>query len=178
MLPIALQIRTIHEAMRPGFDSAVGWSGRSFAALALGGGLSAFAVMATFGPPTRALRAGEIPASYHETLVEAGVLEPDERIQFFYSRGLLSILDGGNLFTDTRVVSYESAGGEISVVSVSYPEILDLQVAYSESFLDDTVLTITTMRGEEFFLIVSAEDGRDREFVSELRARLPARRRQ
>jgi hypothetical protein len=161
--------------MRPGFDSAVGWGARSFAALVLGSSLTAFLVMATFGPPTRALRAGEVPPSYHEALVEAGVLEPDEEIQFFYSAGLFSILDDGNLFTDTRVVSYESAGGELYVASASFPEILDLQVAYSKGFLDDTVLTITTMRGEEFFLIVSAEDGRDREFVSALRARLPAR---
>jgi hypothetical protein len=172
LVPITLQIRTIHETVRPGFESSVGWGGWSYAALTVGGTLTALAVLGVFGPSTRALRGSEIPSSHQVTLVEAGVLEPNERIRFFYSSGLFSILEDGNLLTENRVVSYETIDGEIYVASSTYPEIRDLDVAYSESFLDDTVLTVSTLSGEQFVLIVSAEDGRDREFVSELEARL------
>jgi hypothetical protein len=172
LVPITLQIRAIHEAMRPGFDSAVGWGRGSYAALALGAPLTALIVLSLFGPPTRAIRGSEIPSSYEATLVEAGVLERGERIHFFYSAGFFSILEDGNLLTEGRVVSYETLDGELFVASATYPEIRDLDVTYSESALDDTVVTVSTSSGEEFSLIVSPEDGRDRAFVSHLEARV------
>ena len=178
LLSIARQIRRVHEAIRPGFESAVGWGGWSVATLGVGGPLTALLVIATFviesGPPTRALRQSEIPSSYEVTLVEAGVLEPNERIQFFYSAGVFSILEFGTLLTENRVVSYETVNGELYIASSTYPEIQDLDVEYSDSFV---VLTISTLSGEEIILIVSAEDGRDKEFVSELQSRLRAARR-
>jgi len=177
LIPITLQIRRIHETIRPGFESAIGWSGWSYATLTVGATLTALVVFGMFGPPTRALRGSEIPSSYEVTLVEAGVLEPNERIQFFYSGGFFSILENGNLLTENRVVRYETIDGELSVASSNFPEIRDLDVAYSESFLGETVLAISTLSGEQLILIISAEDGRDQEFVSELEARLPTSRR-
>ena len=175
LIPVARQIRTVHEAIRPGFESATGWGGWSYATLAVGGILTGLAVIGTFGPPTRALRQSEIPSSYQVTLVEAGVLQPDERIPFFYSGGIFSILEDGSLLTENRVVSYETVDGELYVASSTYQEIREFDVEYSESFLDDTVLTISPLSGDEFMLIVSPEDGRDKEFVSDLQSRLPAR---
>ncbi|MCH7977955.1 MAG: hypothetical protein IH935_03120, partial [Acidobacteria bacterium] len=98
------------------------------------------------------------------------------RIEFFYSAGLYSILEDGNLLTENRVVSYETLDGELYVYSSTYPEIQDFDVEYSESFFDDTVLFVSMVSGEEFILILSAEDGRDKEFVSELQSRLSASR--
>lgn len=176
LVPLVREIRTVHETIRPGFESAIGWGGWSYATLATGGTLTALAVMSTFAPPSRVLRQSEIPPSYQVTLVEAGVLEPNERIEFFYSAGLYSILEDGNLLTENRVVSYETLDGELYVYSSTYPEIQDFDVEYSESFFDDTVLFISMVSGEEFILILSAEDGRDKEFVSELQSRLSASR--
>jgi hypothetical protein len=177
LIPVARQIRTVHETLRPGFESAIGWGGWSYTTLAIGGIVTGLAVIGTFGPPTRALPMSEIPSSYEVTLVEAGVLEPDERIQFFYSGGIFSILEDGNLLTEKRIVSYETVDGELFVASSTYPEIREFDVEYSENFLDDTVITISTLSGDDFILIVSAEDGRDKEFVSDLESRLPASRR-
>ncbi len=172
LIPIARQIRAVHEAIRPGFESAVGWTGWSYLTLVAGGSLAGLAVIAAFAPPTRALRDSEIPSRYQTALLEAGVLEPDERIQFFYSAGFFSILEDGNLLTQRRVISYETADGELLVASSPYPEIQELDVAYSDSFLEDTIITISTTSGTEFILLVSTEDGRDKEFVSELERRL------
>ncbi len=176
LIPVAWQIRRVHEALRPGFESAIGWGAWSYAALAAGGILAGLAMADLLGPSTRALRDSEIPSSYETTLVQADVLEPDEQIQFFYSGGFFSILEDGNLLTDKRVVSYETVDGELYVASAKYPEIRELDVQYSESFLDDTVITISTLSDDEFVLIVSAEDGRDKEFVSDLESRLSASR--
>lgn len=176
LIPIVLQIQTIHEMIRPGFESLVGWGRGSYATLMVGGTLTALIVMGSFGPPTRALRESEIPSSYTVTLAEAGVLEPEERMLFFYSGGLFSILEDGNILTENRVVSYETFEGEIYLSSSTYTDIRDFDVAYSESFLEDTVLTISTVNDEQFILIISAEDDRDHEFVSKLKARLPAQK--
>jgi hypothetical protein len=175
LIPIVWRIREIHDAMRPGFDSEIGWSGWSFSVLAVGSVVFGLAIIATFGPPTRALRHSEIPRSYKVSLVEAGVLEPNEQIDFFYSAGLFSILEDGNLLTEKRAVSYETVDGEIYVASSEYLEISKLEVNYSDSDFVDTAITISTMSGDDFVLIVSSEDGRDKEFVSDLESRIPLR---
>jgi hypothetical protein len=173
LIPITRQIHTIHTTIRPGFESTVGWGRWSFATVAVCGPIAALAALATFGPPTKALRASEIPAAYQRTLVSAGVLEPGEPIQFFYSGGLFSILEDGNLLTKDRIITYETFEGEFYVSSSPYAQIRDLDIEYSKSFLDDTVLTITTVDDKQFILIVSPEDGRDKEFVADLRRRAP-----
>ena len=173
LIPIAWQIRRVHETIRPGFESTIGWGGWSYAILAVGIIPAGVAVIGMLGPPTRALRQSEIPSSYRETLVEAGVLEPDEQIQFFYSGGLFSILEDGNLLTEDRVIGYETVGGELYVASATYPEIREFEVEVSESFVSDTILTIATLNGDEIMIFVSAEDGRDKEFVSYLQSRIP-----
>jgi hypothetical protein len=175
LIPIVWRIREIHEAIRPGFESAIGWNGWSFSALAVGAVVSGLAIAVTFGPSTRALRQSEIPSSYNASLVEAGVLEPNEQIEFFYSAGLFSILEDGNLLTEKRAVSYATVEGELYVASSAYPEIRELEVEYSENSFTDTVITVLTMGGDDFILFVSSEGGRDREFVSDLEGRIPDR---
>jgi hypothetical protein len=172
LIPIAQQIRTVHEAIHPGFESAVGWNRWSYLTLVVGGTFAGLGVLSTLAVPTRALRQSEIPSSYEASLVEAGVLEPGEQIGFFYSAGLFSILEDGNLITDRRVISYETVDGELYAASSPYPEIRDFDVVYSDSFFEDTVITISTRTGDEFLLVVSNEDGRDKEFVADLEDRL------
>lgn len=171
LIPVARQIRAIHEAVRPGHESAVGWGGWSYTTLVVGGLLIVLAVIGAFALPIQALRDSEIPSSYTVTLVEAGVLEPEEELQFFYSAGLFSILEDGNLLTDERVVSYETVDGELYVASSLYEGVRSIDVEYSETIFMDTHLTVSTVSGEEFLLFVSAEEGRDREFVSYLQNR-------
>jgi hypothetical protein len=175
LIPIARQIRAIHETIRPGFEPEARWNGWSYVTLAVGGILAGLAVIDIFAPPTRALWQHEIPSSYQSTLVDAGVLEPEERIQMFYSAGFFSILEDGNLLTEKRVISYETTDGELYVASATYPEVQKFDVVYSKSILDYTAITISTVSGDEFILIVSTEDGRDRQFVSTLERRLPKR---
>ncbi len=172
LLAVAREIRTIHEALQPGVDPAVGWGRGAWATLAFGGLLAGLAVLGTFAPPAHVLRDGEIPWSYEETLVDAGVLEPGEDVRFFYSAGLFSILDDGNLLTDSRVVSYWTESEQLHLYSAAYPEIREHRVEYSESYLDDSVVTISTRDGLEFVLILSPDYGRDREFVQDLERRI------
>ena len=173
LVPIQRRIQEIHEAIQPGRATTADWGVRSLLAAGIGGlFVGTMMVGLVFGPPTRALRAAEIPSRYAEALLEAGVLEADEHIEFFYSAGLFSILEDGNLFTERRVVSYETTDGELSLAAAGYDEIREIDVAYSEG-LGDSMVTVSTHDGGEFVLLVSAEEGRDREFVAQLERHLP-----
>ncbi len=170
LLPVVQQIRDVHDSKQPGHTSEVGRTKGAIAAVVLCGPLETFGVLGAFGPGTMVLRADEVPDSYRTTLVDAGVIEPDERMLFFYSAALLSVLGDGNLLTDRRVVSYSTWQGELSVSSAPYAEIADFETDYSESILEDTIVTVTTRSGDAFFLLLSSEQERDHEFTARLRA--------
>ncbi len=172
LLAIVKQIRRIHEAIRPGFDSSVGWGFGAITALVLGGVLAILVLLGTFMLPTHTLRPSEIPSSYKETLVEEGLVLPEENIRFFYSTGLFSILEEGNILTDERAISYESHQKNFYVASAHYSEIWNYNVEFSNGILADTSITVFTGDDEEFILYASPEGGGDREFVDFLQARL------
>ena len=62
---------------------------------------------AGYTPSERVLSAQEIPDSHYEELVDEGILERGEMIEYFYSEGILSIKEGGSVLTNYRVIAYE-----------------------------------------------------------------------
>jgi hypothetical protein len=76
LILIAHQIHRVHQAIRPGFNSNVGWGFGACSTLAVGGALGCLLLAVALGPSGRALRGLEIPNSHETTLVKAGVLEP------------------------------------------------------------------------------------------------------
>ena len=174
LISIQRQIRRVHEALRPDLDSAVGWSMASYAALVLG--LVPFMAVAVtlFVLPSAILREAEIPSRDRNALVEAGVLDRDERLQYLYTTGVFSVLEGGSLLTDRRAVTYSSTYGDLRVVAAAYREVEDIQVRHSGTWLRPTVITLTTTIGKRVRLEVSRMAGRDSEFVAQLRVHLLA----
>ena len=123
-------------------------------------------------PPTEVLKGDEVPDHYRRTLRELGVLEEGERVLYFYSGGLLSIREDGNLLTDRKVVSYCTEDEEFRVWSAAFHEIEDVQVEGADGWLDDTRVTVMLESGDEILLFLSTEDGRDEDFVKALRSRV------
>ena len=93
---------------------------------------------------------------------------PEEEIKYFYSSGFLSITDGGSLFTNKRAISYENLDGNLSVYSASFEDIKDIVFARDGDFIEESIITVFKKNGESFFLIVSAEEERDKEFYAQL----------
>ena len=112
----------------------------------------------------------ELSDSDRQFLLDEGYLLEHEEVLRFYSSGLWSIREDGNLLTDERVVSYEVLGDEKYFAAVAYTEIADIQVEYSESWLDDTQVVVMTIHGEDIYLVLSTEKGGDRDFVRRLRS--------
>ena len=174
LLPMVVQIREIHEATRPGLDTTVPWSPRSVLAAGAGSVLLVLAAFGLLAPPAHVLRGDEVPGRFERPLREAGILEPGERIEYFYSASLFSVLDDGNLLTDRRAISYETVEGELSVWSAAFADVRRVSPQYAESWLDDTVVRVETADGGWFLRLLSNDEGLDREFVGALLSRVPA----
>jgi len=138
------------------------------------GAVLAFATLSSFNvlPSTQVIEGERLPRRDRAFLLENGIVTDLERIHYFYSGGLFSIGDDGNLVTDQRVISYyrDPDADRRVVESARYREILDVRVKYSTSPFKDTEIQIITGDDDDelFILTVSAEDQRDRLFVNKL----------
>jgi len=108
-----------------------------------------------------------------EYLRQNEILGPDEKIAYFYSEGAWSIAEGGQFFSDNFVTSYSQDldTGEIYLDYVEFSRISDIDVAWAETWLDMTIVTITTDDDYQFELWLPSEEEGDQKFVTELKKR-------
>lgn len=147
----------------------------NFSAYLLGGPSVVFIILSAINyfPSTMVTDGTRLWGKDLDYLIEQGMLGEDEKIQYFYSGGLLSIEDDGQFITDGYVVSYgrDPDDGELYGGNVAYEDIVEISVAWSGSLLEDTVVTVTDVDGYEFELWISSESGGDRRFVDEMMSR-------
>ncbi len=128
-------------------------------------------------PSTQVVPGDRLWASDVEFLKEINVLSKDEEIVYFYSSGLFSIKEDGNFFTDKRVVSYwqdSLFGGELVVEMAAYNDIAHIKQGSTDIF-GISEIKITRTDGSWFFIVVSSEGGKDKDFVIALRSRWSAK---
>ena len=119
-------------------------------------------------PDSVAQPAGKIPAPILSKLRELEIIEPGERVLYFYSAGLLSIEEDGNLFTESRVISYQLMEEELELAQATWSEIAEIEFEAAESGWDDSTITVHRTDGDRFVLWVSAMEGRDHDFHEKL----------
>jgi hypothetical protein len=80
-------------------------------------------------PSDRVVAAAEIPAQHRQSLVDAGIIAPDETIEYFYSGGILSVLESGNILTDRRVIVYDRTDKDsrINIYAISNQDIVSVE---------------------------------------------------
>tara|TARA_R110002124_G_scaffold81314_2_gene214463 strand:+ start:5297 stop:6211 length:915 start_codon:yes stop_codon:yes gene_type:complete len=110
-----------------------------------------------------------------QLLLDEGIIRPDETVLYFYSTGLTSISDDGNLLTDKRVVSYERIEGVLEVYAANYEDVTEIIVVEEGNFIDDTIVEINTTDDDVFLLFLSALEEGDQTFINELRSRVPSK---
>jgi hypothetical protein len=138
----------------------------------LGGPLFVFVALSTIGffPSTAVVTEAAMWDRDIEYLRENDILGPDEKIAYFYSEGAWSIAEGGQFFSDNFVTSYSQDldTGEIYLDYVEFSRINDIDVAWAESWMDMTIVTVTTDDDYQFELWLSEEAEGDQKFVTEL----------
>lgn len=118
-------------------------------------------------------RGSEVTAENYQQLRESNLINDDETIQLFYSEGLSSILEGGNILTDKRAISYESNGQTIDRYSAFYEEIETVSVASKGSGFEDTLILVEKFSGDSFYILASTENDGDKLFLSTLKQNIP-----
>ena len=116
-------------------------------------------------PDTTIVPGNKISSAARQAIDKAVTLRPNEKIQYFYSSATMSWEEDGNLITNERVVSYSKQGDIANVVESDYEDIEQLIPVFSDSWAEDSSLTVVTTLGESFVLLLSSENGLDRPAV-------------
>jgi hypothetical protein len=105
-------------------------------------------------------------------LVEQGIVTPNEKIDFFYSDGIMSILEDGNLLTNMRLISYEKGEEDYEIYAEEIEKVSGFRVYKSERFFENTIVEIKTSDGSAFHLFLANDSNGDERFILELKRRL------
>ena len=115
-------------------------------------------------PSTQVIAGRDLPAGQRNYLRAEQIVDDSEQIEHFYSTGILSIKDDGNLVTDQRIISYwrDPDSRALVVESARYEDIKDFHLERGDTFTDST-MTVVNQDGSEFILLLSTEaDGDQR----------------
>jgi hypothetical protein len=125
-------------------------------------GLFAFvAYVGSAGPGTRVYTANEVPRKYVDLSTQLGLLDPGEKVRFFYSDALTDVRGGMYMVTDKKVVVYiEDAQTPATIVP--FGRIEEATLDASDSDWVDGTITLVLADGSAVTFPVSAEGGRDK----------------
>lgn len=139
--------------------------------------LVGFSLMSVTGivPATRVQSAGEIVSSDIAILKDNGVISAEDTVEFFYSQGLSSILESGNVLTQDRVILYfTDENSELQVYEIFLDQITEIVLESQGSAIDDSVYKVKTRDPDLWLrLFLSSEQKGDRKFVKALRDKIP-----
>ena len=125
-------------------------------------------------PSDRVLSSQQIPDSQYEQLVAAGIVEPGESIEFFYSEGLLSVTEAGSVLTDRRVIAYaQDEEGRTQVYYLPNDSILSVTLVQQGDAMQYSVYEVTAP-GEDnwLYLVLPHENGDGERFADAVRAKI------
>ncbi len=86
--------------------------------------------MMGYFPDTDVIYKGENMNQRHRKILEKnGIVHPDEEIIMFFSAGIFSVLEDGNLFTPSRVILYQKSDEEgLETFSIPFREIKSISM--------------------------------------------------
>ena len=121
-------------------------------------------------PPTEVITGSKLTSKHISMLSEKGIINQNEKIEYFYSEGVLSILEGGSILTDNRVIVYEKEGVELKVYDILLQDIVSIDQLQQGSQFSDSIYEVQPFFDDTAIrLILSTENRGDIKFVEELK---------
>lgn len=124
------------------------------------------------GPYLRVVTGDELKLSHAEILLTEGIVDPGEDVVLFYSAGIFSIRENGNVITNSRVISYYEIEDYLSIRTGLLDEMKNITVLTKGGSFSDTVLLVVFENGAEFKMDVTTYDDGDVRFLDELNKRM------
>jgi hypothetical protein len=173
-LPLLKMINLINQENPDAITHNSTWSGRHFLLIAIILPIFVFDIGALFGllPANNVVSGDRLLDRDIHFMQRVGIVQPSDKIAYFYSDAFLMIRDEGNGITQRHAFSYWLDNNDnLNVETAEYDEITDIDVSWSGGFTENTVVEVHRRNKEKMILLLSSIDGRDKLFVSELRAR-------
>ncbi len=124
-----------------------------------------------FVPSDRVLTHDDLPVKQLETLIQAGILETGERVELFYSEGLVSVTEGGSILTDRRVIAYDGD----SIYDIAIDELASIELVQEGDFLNFAVYRVYSKTEDGWLeLWLPHEHGDAERFANAVRAGIGA----
>jgi hypothetical protein len=134
--------------------------------------------MTDYMPTTNVVSGERISAADLDLLTKNQIIIEIDIIEYFYSYGFTSVLEGGSILSDSGVTAYQTnEQGEVETYWLPYEQIASVELVEMGNFLNDSVYRVNGF-GEDSWLLLylSAEEGGDVRFVEALRKNVAARK--
>lgn len=107
-------------------------------------------------------------------LIEKGIILPNEEVIYFQSDGIFSILEGGSILTNQRVIAYiQDEPTEIEIYKLFFDEIKSIDTIEHGNFIRPSIYKINSFRKDAWIhLYLSTEDRGDVRFIDALRIKM------
>jgi hypothetical protein len=125
-------------------------------------------------PSTEVLRGSEVAADDVQLLIDNEVLFADEKIEYFYSYGLMSVLEGGNILSDRAVIAYYlDEFDDLQIFEMTFGEIAGVFRIDEGGTMTDALYKVTSDYDDSWLIIeLSTEKDGDKVFVEALRKKI------
>ena len=130
--------------------------------------------MTSLLPSTAVLAGDKVPEKDIQKLLSEGIIDSSEKVEYFYSAGLFSIMEDGNLLTDRRVISYfRNDLDEIEIYELFFSDVRDFELIQEGSYFSDSIYQINSYEEDAWLVIfLSTEAGGDTRFINALRRKV------
>ncbi len=116
----------------------------------------------------------EISQKNRDMLISNSIIIKDDHIEYFYSMGLTSILQGGSILTEDRVILYfMNEYREIEVYEIYVNDISSIELVEMGNFMNDSIYMINSNKLDAWLPIpLSTQNGGGVKFIEALRAKI------
>ena len=106
-------------------------------------------------------------------LVSNNIILESDKIIYFYSEGLLSVMDGGQLLTEDRIVTYETGeNNQLVIYQMLYKNIKTIELVEQGSSILNSSYKIYGNENASYGFIIIFLPGTDTKFIKELESHL------
>lgn len=128
-------------------------------------------------PSTEVQSGAEMFRKDKDTLISSNIISVDDEVLFFYSEGLTSILEGGQVLTDDRVIMYlNDENLELQVYEIYFDDIASVELVQMGNAMNLSIYQVNSYEPDAWIQIaLSAENKGDIVFVEALRKKVQER---
>lgn len=124
-------------------------------------------------PSTEVQPGSKVLQSDKDTLIANNIIPKDDPIEYFYSVGVTSIMEGGTVLTDDRVIFYyTNAMQKIEVYEIYFNDIVSIELVEMGNAFNDSIYKINSKYPDAWLKIpLSTENRGDIKFIEALRSK-------